>query len=104
MIRFELKHPNATHEMLGILPAFFFEGDPRPAREQINERYAAGGGWNPFRGHTMSDGGRFLRYPGDPPSRLIAEAKLHNEVLRFYEGEWLTIVQPDGSYETARVD
>lgn len=102
MIKFEPKHPRVTNDMLGLLPYFLFESDPRPAREQLDDRYAHGGGWSPFRGFTMTS--TALEYPGDPPMLLLAEAWLRDETLRFYEGEWLAVVQPDGSYEVSRVD
>lgn len=97
-----LKHPDAEAEMLGLLPAFFDEADPRPAKQQLDENYAHGGGWSPFQGFQLTERG--LQYPDDPPMLLIAEAKLRDETIRLYEGSWLVILQPDGSWETSRVD
>jgi len=102
MIRFTLLHPRMTHDALGIVPEFFSEHDPAPAREQIEKNYQHGGGWNPFPGFTMTDVG--LRYPGDPIMQVLAEANLRDETIRFYDHSWLAIIQPDGSYEIARVD
>lgn len=102
MIEFELKHPRATIEHLGLVPEFFSADDPRPAKEQLRENYAHGGGWNPMQGFKMTE--TSLRYPGDPPFLLLAEAKLNSETLRLYTSAWLAVVQPDGSYEVARVD
>lgn len=97
-------------EGLGFLPSFLSENDPRPAREQINENYAHGGGWHPFNGFTRTDD-NCLVYPGDgtvyAPDEFyypLAEAQLRDEKLYFYEGEWLSIVQPDGSFEVSRMD
>jgi hypothetical protein len=103
MIQFTLIHPQATRESLGFLPEFFSENDPRPAREQINEAYAHGGGWDPFPGFTLGPKGQ-LFYPGDPPMQVIAEAKLRDEVIRLHTYEWVSIVQPDGSFEVCRCD
>lgn len=100
MIVFTMKHPMARPEMLGYIPSFFYESDPRSAAEQLNDRYQHGGGWLPFKGFTMKPDG--LHSPGDHMMRLIAEATLRNEIIRFYEGEWLAIVQPDDSYEVSR--
>ena len=102
MLHFELKHPQATQQMLGYLPSFLSVDDPRSAKEQFNDNYRHGGGWSPYHGHTMLSNG--LRHPGDPVMRLLAEAKLRDETIRFYEGEWVAIVQADGSYEIARMD
>lgn len=104
MIDFQLKHPAATHDMLGYIPAFLSLSDPRTAREQLHENYSHGGGWCPFIGHTMSPDGATLTYPGDPPLRLMAEATLRDEVIRIYEFAWVLILQPDGSYEIVRMD
>jgi hypothetical protein len=93
-----MKHPQATPEMLGFIPSMLSEHDPRPARAQFDSAY----GWEPFRGFTMTATG--LRYPGDPEMPLLAETKLRDETIRFYECAWVAIVQPDGRYEIARMD
>lgn len=97
------KHPEMTRTHLGELPHFLSENDPRPAREQIDSNYAHGGGWSPFPGFTMLEDGN-LSYPGDPPVRLLAETQLRDELIRFYEHDWLAIIQEDGSFEISRVD
>ena len=97
-----ITHPQFTPDGLGYLPVIIRGDDPRPAKEQINDRYAHGGGWNPFPGFTMTEG--TLRYSDDPPLRLLAVARLRDETLRFYECSWLAIEQPDGSFEVSRMD
>lgn len=98
-----LLHPDAHPDMLGFLPGMLNENDPRPAREQFNSNYRQGGGWRPFKGFTMLPDGN-LAYPGDPPMPLLAETKLRDETIRFYECSWVAIMQPDGSCEIARMD
>ncbi len=96
------KHPAFNFEMLGIIPSFLDEDDPRPAREQIASSYC--GGWSPFDGPVkMLPNGDFS-YPGDPPTKLLAETRLRDEVIRFYDHAWVAIVQPDGSFEIDRLD
>lgn len=102
MIPFTLIHPRATAAHLGLIPEFLDERDPRPAAEQFNERYAHGGGWRAFDGFTM--GANSIRYPGDQPLALLAEARLRDEVIRVYNGAWVAIVAPNGSYEISRMD
>lgn len=97
-----MKHPRATGDMLGLIPSFLSDKDPRHAKEQINDNYAHGGGWSPFQGFKLE--GDVFQYPEDPPLRLIAETELRGEVIRLYEHSWLVIIQPDGSWETSRVD
>lgn len=99
----ELKHPRATFEMLGpFLPTFLDGADPRPAAEQYNESYAHGGGWQPFESFRQTSHG--LEYPGDPTMLLIAETHLRDETIRLYDCAWVTITQPDGSFEACRMD
>lgn len=98
----EMKHSRATPAMLGYLPSFLDEDDPRSAREQLNANYPFGG-WQPFKGFTMLADGN-LAYPGDPPTILLAETKLRDETVRFYQHAWVAVVQPDGSFEVCRMD
>lgn len=102
MIKFELKHPKATQEMLGYIPRFLDENNPESAKVQLNDNYQHGGGWDPFQGFKMTSQG--LEYPGDAPTRLLADGKLREEIIRIYEHAWVAIVQPDGSYEISRMD
>ena len=95
-------HEDAA-ELLGYLPFILRDDDPRLAKEQIEDRYSHGGGWNKFDGFTMAGNGDLL-YPGDPPTKMLAETTLHGETIRFYEHDWLVIMQPNGEWEEARVD
>lgn len=104
MIDFELKHPDVTVEHLGFIPMFVTPFDPRPVRDQFNERYAHGGGWRPFFGFEIADDASEIRYGDDPPRPLLAEAKLRDETIRIYDGAWVAIVSADGSTEIARMD
>lgn len=102
MLHFTMKHPRATVDMLGLIPDFLSTDNPRSAREQIDANYRHGGGWRPFKGFKMT--ARGIEYPGDPPMPLLAEASLRNETIRIYDCAWVAIVQPDGTYEIARLD
>lgn len=95
-------HPQFRPEMLGYIPGFLSEHDPRPARVQLNANYPYGG-WVPFPGFKMMANGNLL-YPGDPPVELLAETRLRDEVIRFYNYEWVVVMQPDGSFEACRMD
>jgi hypothetical protein len=90
-------------EAVGIIPHFLEEEDPRPVREQFNERYAHGGGWRPLTGHKMDEDGA-IKYPGDPRMNPLAAIQLRDETILVYEYGWVAIVQLDGSYEVARMD
>lgn len=104
MLTFKLIHPKASSEMLGLLPTFWSELDPRPAKVQANLAYAHGGGWQPFNGFRVASDGSSLSYPDVRPLLLLAEAKLRDETIRLYECSWVSITQPDGSVEIARMD
>jgi hypothetical protein len=104
MINFTLLHPQMKFEYLGLLPEFFSEADPRPAREQIHEAYAHGGGWSPRGSWSYSPLNDVIEYLGDRPLQPIAKATLHGEKIFLYESAWVAIVQPDGSFEVSRCD
>ena len=93
-------HPRAE-EMCGFIPSFLREHDPRPAKEQFNERYL--GGWNPFSGFEMQKD-KSLKYPNDRPEYMVASIEFNNETIYIYNHAWVAIVQQDGTYEVARMD
>lgn len=98
-----------ARDLVGIVPDFLSESDPRPAAEQFNERYAHGGGWSPMTGWEFTPETGWLKYPGDPAHRPITKMVLHKdkdrpETIYVYEHAWIAIVQADGTYEVARMD
>lgn len=96
--------PGTPAEALGLLPLFIFPGDPRPAAEQLQERYAHGGGWSPLQGWRLNRETREAQYPGDTRLCAIAWARLRSEELLFFPYAWLAIVQPDGAFAISRID
>ena len=101
-------HPQMTLDHLGYIPRVLSDNDPRPMKEQINDRYAYGGGWSPVPGykHKMGEGG-ILKYPGDPAHKPLARIQLsdgRSEFMYFYEHSIVAIVQADGSFEVSRMD
>lgn len=102
-VKWKLLHPRATMEHLGFLPDFLHEDDPRPAAAQFDTHYSFAGGWSPFKGFKLTDNNSLV-YPDDPPIRPIAEAKLRDETICFYEAAWVAIIQPDRSCEVCRMD
>lgn len=119
MLSFKFLDARVTPDHIGLIPTFFTELDPRDAIEQINERYAHGGGWFDLRvgpkHFTLTSSG-VLQYMGDEfedPKRPIAEASLHGgicepdakgELILLYEGGYTVVVQVDGSFRVARLD
>lgn len=102
MLHWELLHPRADFEMLGFLPSFVFEDDPRHAAEQFNERYVFGG-WSPFRGFEFDPKDGSISYPGDPVMKPLAKAQLRDETIYFYQSAWVGIHGPLG-FEISRMD
>lgn len=102
MIQFELLDPRMTEDHLGYIPSFLSPDDPRPAREQIDTTYVSG--WRPFRGFKFDLKDHSLKYPDDPMMLPLAQAKLRDELILFYPSSWVAIVQPDQSFEVARLD
>ena len=94
-------HPMGL-QMLGYIPTFLHDEDPRGAREQFNERYI--GRWDPMEGFSMNLQNGVLRYPQDPPLRPVAFAKFREEKIYVYPHAWVAVVQQDGSFEVCRMD
>ena len=96
-------HPQASSDMLGFIPDFLDDRDPRPAREQIDANYQHGGGWDPFTGFNLLPNG-YIKYPDDPPLPPLMRTHLRDETITFYDCSWVMITQPDGTWEIARLD
>jgi hypothetical protein len=94
--------PGIRPDILGFIPSFLNDADPRPAAEQFNANYKFGG-WRPFDGFTLLSGD-ILKYPGDPPIRPLAMTILRDEEIFFYEHAWVMIKQKDGSWQVSRMD
>ena len=86
----------------GLIPSFLDDQDPRPAKDQINEKYV--GGWNSFKGFTFDPVVGTITYPGDPPYKPRSSILFRDEVLVIYDSAWVLILQPDKTWEVARLD
>lgn len=102
MIEFRKLQEHVTLAHLGYIPSFLSEADPRPAKEQFEENYSFGG-WQPMKGFKLNKD-MSLKYPGDPPMKPWAEATLRQELIYVYQSGWVMILQPDMSFEVARLD
>lgn len=92
-------------DMLGTIPDMLSADDPAGAVEQIDQAYKdAGGGWRDTAGFTLDAERGTLSYPGDLPRLLLASATLRDERILFFNGAWIVVVQPDGSFRAARID
>lgn len=101
----ELKflHPRATWDHVGMICEWLSPSNSAPAREQLDQAYRHGGGWQPFKGFILGKDNS-LKYPGDPAMKPIAEMRLRDELILQYEHAWVAIVQPDRSFEVCRMD
>jgi hypothetical protein len=109
VIEIELLHPNVRHDVFGILPEFLDQNDPRPAREQFNERYAHGGGWSPSKGwQLLKDDSIYysksVEEGEDPRHPPLARIKFRDESIVIYDHAWVAIIQKDRSFEVSRMD
>lgn len=100
-------------EHLGLIPDFFDVADPRPAREQLHERYAHGGGVWPSPGFRLENvekvGGARLVYPGtieesDEVFTELGRTRLRDEAIIVFEYALVAIVQKGGEFIVTRVD
>ena len=103
MLVWEFLDLRMTPEHLGLLPDMLDEDDPRPAKDQLNERYAHGGGWDPMKGFKLLKNNS-LTYPGDPPLRPLAQCQFRNELIVFYDHAWVAIIHQDRYFEVCRMD
>lgn len=102
-VEWKMLHPNATMAHLGFLPSFLRGDDPAPAGKQLDAGYKFAGGWRPQKGFKLTEDNS-LHYPGDPPLRPVAEAKLRDETICFYDLAYVAVIQPDRSFEVCRMD
>lgn len=94
-----------AREMLGTIPDMLCPSIPVSAVEQIDAAYRdIGGGWRDTPGLQLNIEAGTLTYPDDPPRQLIAQGKLRDERILFFDGAWIAVVQPDESYRVARID
>jgi hypothetical protein len=90
-------------DVVGFIPMWLDVSDLRPAAKQLNDHYAHGGGWRPFKGFELVRE-NCLKYPGDPMHRPLARIKFRDEEIFIYESGWVMIKQPDGTFEVCRMD
>lgn len=90
-------------EALGFLPYFLDEDDERSAKEQFDANYV--GGWRTFGADKfkLTDDDCLL-YPEDPPMVPRAMTMLRNELVVLYDCSIVAIIQPDRTFEVARLD
>lgn len=88
-------------QALGDLKYMIVPGDPRPATEQLNERYQ--GGWDPHPGFSLI-GGVALKFPGDPLMHPYARLEVHGDTVLVYSYSWVCVVHADRTFEVARLD
>lgn len=70
-------------ERIGILDEIFVPADPRPARAQVEERYAHGGGWSPIDALELRDGKCFSRLDDESWSET-AHTEINGETIRLF--------------------
>ena len=87
---------------VGVIPAWLDESDMRPAREQLDEHYAHGGGWHPFKGFKLTKGWA-IEYDGDEPLQPLALMRLRDEMIVIYPYSWVMIRQTDNTFEICRM-
>jgi len=104
MLMWKFLHPQMTWGHLGFIPNWLDDDDPRSAREQLDAGYRYSVGfWEPLPGQKLTNQ-NWLTYPGDPPLIPLAEAKLRDELILFYDHSMVAIVQPDRTFKVTRMD
>jgi hypothetical protein len=94
--------------LAGLLPDIITASDPRPAAEQIAERYAHGGGYRPFGGGSWAlgvKGGKItLEYPGGPMFREVARIELAKQTVVLFDSAFVAIIELDLAFVVLRMD
>lgn len=94
-------------EATGAIPGFLDPEDPRDVVDQINERYAHGGGWIDL---VTGEGAWELRplgnlaHPGDPELSPLGFTKIREELVFFYNHGMVVILAKTGDFRVARLD
>jgi hypothetical protein len=90
---------------LGWLVDILTSDDKRPIKEQLEDRYAHGGGFRPIKGFKMNPKTLIMRFPGDRPFKPAAATTINHEKVVFYPYcSLLAIIQPNGDFDVTRVD
>ena len=99
-----IRHPYATIEMAGFIPAWLSESS-KPIRDQLNDGYIWGG-FRHFSGFSIDPSTDELLYPGDPPTIPLIEWQFdsHPQRVILYQHSWVAIIEPDGTFEVCRMD
>lgn len=99
-------------ESLGYLPQIIHAGGG-PVVDQVNERYAHGGGWHPMQPKKwiLNRDGMILFYPipeeegGDEAYFPIAMLKVSDqETVYVYDHAWVLIDRGGDDWEVSRMD
>jgi hypothetical protein len=108
MIRIEMLEDMPMHQfadLVGFIPSFLNDESDKPAKEQIDDHYQHGGGWNSFDGfRIVRQNPMTIKYPEDPELRAIARIRVNDETVYIFPMAWVLIMQKDGSWEIARID
>lgn len=96
-----------NEHLTGLLPLIISDRDPRPVKDQIEDRYAHGGGYRPLNGFKLKRPATsvlYLHYPGDPPFYEVARTQVRDELVVLFDSSFVAIIQPDGSFAVTRMD
>lgn len=104
VLEVDLLNPDGLYLCGQLVQGWLNPADPTPAKEQIHRNYGHGGGWNSFRGFKFRPEDGALLYAGDPPQIPVARIKMRDETIYVYYSGWVNIVQPDGTFDVARID
>lgn len=99
-----LVNGQALYNLAGWIPSFLVADNKDNAQTQFNQNYSHGGGWSPFSDKWVLHDDDSIEYPGDPTYKPLAYTYLHNQKVVVYPHAWVAIINPDKSFEVARMD
>ena len=91
--------------LMGYIPQIITSDDPRPVVEQVNDRYAHGGGWRKFEGFKWDREKMTIEYPGDPAYEAVARCEVSpTETIYIFAHAWVLIDRGGDDWEICRMD
>lgn len=111
----ELKASHRIEE-LGYLPEIISCSDPRPVVDQVNDRYAHGGGWYPMKPKKwiLDRESMTLTYPVSEDEAAYCEPEVYEpyartrvlsgEMVYVYAHSWVLIDRGGDDWEVSRMD
>ena len=100
----EFKSMEQLQKYFGWLFMIVLDDDPRTVEEQVDERFAHGGGMGTTLPGWKHEGDGVLSYAGDPDMKPLAKTTHRTQTVYWHRHGWLLVVSEDGGFNVGRID